>query len=228
MTETAEGAAIDVEAIAPAIVKVGGGRGFIVSSGTDHYVITAAHCLPRSRYPRPHLANSGNDLIFPEIIGQIGSKKRNIWGELCVLSLTDDIAVLAAPDNQSLPERADEYERFTGTALSVGISPVAVPPSEWHSLPGAPAWVLSVQRQWVPCAVFNNGRFLYVRGASIESGMSGSPILDTNGAAIGAISTSSNDDTVNMHPSLTDCLPTWLLRKLEHAQRLNHRSESKP
>jgi len=41
--------------------------------------------------------------------------------------------------------------------------------------------------------------------------MSGSPIIDANGAAIGLISTGDGD----MNPSLTDCLPPWLLRKLD-------------
>ncbi len=109
-----------------AAVQVGYGRGFIVGTMDRRYVITAAHCLPRSRYPSPHLGNSGSDLTFPRIIGPIGSKKR-IWGELCVLSLTDDIAVFAAPDEQALSDRYDEYEQFTSTAMSVGPPPPTVP-----------------------------------------------------------------------------------------------------
>ena len=39
-----------------AVVEVGHGRGFIVGATDDtRYVVTAAHCLPRWRYPRPHL-----------------------------------------------------------------------------------------------------------------------------------------------------------------------------
>jgi hypothetical protein len=46
--------------------------------------------------------------------------------------------------------------------------------------------------------------------------MSGSPILNGDGAAIGLISTGSTDSNIN--PSLSDCLPPWLLRKLVHHQ----------
>jgi Trypsin-like peptidase domain len=198
-----------------AVVQVGAGRGFIVGAADDQrYVITAAHCLPRSRYPSPHLGNSGSDLTFPRTIGPIGAKKRSIWGELCVLSLTDDIAVFAAPDEQALSDRYDEYEQFTNMAMSIGPPPPTVPPYEWDSVPGAPAWVLSIDRSWTPCAVHNNGRFLSVSGVSIESGMSGSPIVNADGAAIGLISTSSDDDTFNMHPSLADCLPAWLSNRV--------------
>jgi hypothetical protein len=52
----------------------------------------------------------------------------------------------------------------------------------------------------------------YGRKELIKSGMSGSPFLDDDGAAIGLVSTGSGDG-FNMNPSLADCLPPWLLRK---------------
>ena len=95
------------------------------------------HCLPRCRYPFPHLANDGRELTFPRFIGPLGSKrsKHSIWGELCVLSLTDDIAVFAMPDNQTLGDEADEYEEFTATAMFVGDAPPLVPPYERKTVP---------------------------------------------------------------------------------------------
>jgi hypothetical protein len=208
-----------------AVVKVGAGRGFVV--GAEHeqrYIITAAHCLPRSRYPRPHLANGCSELAFPRIIGPLGSKRaeRTIWAELCVLNLTDDVAVLAEPDGQSLWDESDRYLQFTEpAALTVERSPAALEPYLWKTVPGKSGWVLSLDRTWVPCTVHNGGRFLTISGAKIEGGMSGSPILNAEGAAIGLISTAGDTDNMrpnltgdNMHPSLTDCLPPWLLRKL--------------
>jgi hypothetical protein len=47
-----------------AVIRVGYGRGFIVSAGESRYVITAVYCLPRYRIPRPHLANSVPELTF--------------------------------------------------------------------------------------------------------------------------------------------------------------------
>jgi hypothetical protein len=39
--------------------------------------------------------------------------------------------------------------------------------------------------------------------------------MKSNGAAIGLVSTGSGGDGFNMNPSLSDCLPPWLLRKLD-------------
>jgi Trypsin-like peptidase domain len=192
-----------------AVVQVGNGRGFIVGTDRARYVITAAHCLPRSRYPSPHLANSVNELTFPRIIGPLGSKG-TIWAELCALSLTDDLAVFTEPDGQELCSQNDEYEQFTETAITVGEPPPIVPPYEWDSEAGAPARVLSLDCSWLPRTVYSNGRFLTTRGTKIESGMSGSPILNSDGDAIGLISTSGGYEMSYWHPSLMGCLPRWL------------------
>jgi hypothetical protein len=193
------------------------GRGFVVSAGYERYIITAAHCLPRSRYPSPHLANSTVELTFPKIISPLGSKRREhmIWAELCVLSLADDVAVFAEPDGQVLCDEHDRYEAVTEQAMRVGRSPVAHPPHEWIVEHETPAWFLSFDGEWQSCTVHNGGRFLEISDGAdcIKSGMSGEPIIDVNGAAIGLMSTSGSGG-VNMHPSLTDCLPPWLLRKL--------------
>jgi hypothetical protein len=194
-----------------AVVKVGDGRGFIVASEKGRFVVTAAHCLPRSRYPSPHLANGVDEMTFPRIMGPLGSKRRTIWAELCVISLADDVAVFTEPDGQELSDRRFEYERFTATAIPVGEPPTFEPPYEWDGVARAPAWVLSLDCSWLPCTVYGNSRFLTLRGAEIKRGMSGSPIIDAVGAAIGLISTSSEEDhNINVHPCLAGCLPRWL------------------
>jgi len=202
-----------------AVIRVGaGGRGFIVSAGEDErYVITAAHCLPRSQYPSPHLANSSRELAFPNFLGPLGQKKRTIWAALCAINLCDDFAVLEAPGGQALYEQCAEYEKFTETpTMTIGISPGALAPHLWKNDPdpGKPAWILSLDGEWQRCVVYNGGRFLTLKTEQkIEGGMSGSPIIDDKGAAIGVISTAS-DGGDNLGPSLTDCLPAHLLRKL--------------
>jgi hypothetical protein len=204
-----------------AVVRIGdGGRGFILEVAEScRYVVTAAHCLPAERLPTPHLANGIRELTFPEFIGSLAKRaKQTIWGELCVFSLTDDVAAFREPDGQELYKQAAEYGEFIdAVAFKIGAPPPLVPPYKWKTVPGTPAWVLSLDCTWMPCTVHTNGRFLTTRGTKIESGMSGSPILNANGAAIGLISTSAGltgydgfgDDR---HPSLVDCLPPWLLR----------------
>ena len=63
-----------------AVINVGDGRGFIVSAGDMRYIITAAHCLPYSRFPTPHLANGINELTFPNVLGRIVFKTANGMG----------------------------------------------------------------------------------------------------------------------------------------------------
>jgi S1-C subfamily serine protease len=201
-----------------AVVRVGDGRGFVVSAGEyNRYVVTAAHCI--SKHPKPHLANDANELTRA-IIGPLGRKKPTISAALCADNLIDDVAVFSEPDGQVLWDECQSYEKFTAAAaLVIGKPPVAVEPHNWRTTTGMAAWVLSLDRKWQPCLVQNGGRFLCIKEASIEGGMSGSPIIDANGAAIGLISTGNGGDDYgySVNPSLMDCLPPWLLRKLDTA-----------
>jgi S1-C subfamily serine protease len=210
-----------------AVIQAGAGRGFIVSAGDYHrYVITAAHCLPH--YPEPHLANGATELSYENILGALAARERTVWAELVEFNAASDFAVLGEPDGQVLWDEYHQYQAFTGSmlaaenqravraAITIGQSPPAYPPYEWTVENETPAWLLSPDGEWQRCTVQNNGRFLVVRQGSqlIKSGMSGSPIVNDNGAAIGSVSTSGGDD-FNMNPSLTDCLPQWLLRELD-------------
>jgi hypothetical protein len=202
-----------------AIVQVGDGRGFIVSAGETRFVITAAHCLPE--HPSPHLANGISDLTYPNIIGRLGATRRTIWAELVVDDVASDIAVLTEPDGQELYDQCRRYETFTRPAMMIGRAPELLPPQQWQDGHGAPAFVLSLDGQWQACTVQNrNGRFLWmVESHYSRSGMSGSPIVDQSGAAIGLISTSGSSSSVN--PMLMDCLPLWLSRQMDKAEAVS-------
>jgi hypothetical protein len=199
-----------------AVIRVGGGRGFIARAGEARRIITAAHCLPFDRLPTPHLSNSARELTFAKIAGRLTAKQLTIWGELSAYSLTDDFAALTEPDGECGEQPYMRYETFTQQAMPIGVSPDAVAPHFWSEHPGSPAWTLSLAGEWQKCVVYNNGRFLTLdTDAKIDSGMSGSPIINENGAAIGVISTGNSGVGRNLHPSLSDCLPPWLLRKLD-------------
>jgi hypothetical protein len=200
-----------------AVVRVGNGRGFIVSAGEyDRYVITAAHCVPFDQLPLAHLANDATNLTFENIIGQLDAERQTICGELCVFNLCDDLAVFSAPDNQELSGECELFEQFTAAAMIIGYPPAMVESYKWADVAGAAAWVLSLVGEWQECKLHNGGRFLTLdKNATIDGGMSGSPIINEHGAAVGVISTGSSGFGDNVNSVLTDCLPPWLLRKLD-------------
>ena len=201
-----------------AIVRFGDGRGFIVGAGHYRYVITAAHCLPFEQVPKPHLANGLSELTFGKIMGRVTAKRLTIWGQLCVFNLCDDIAVLGEPDSQELDDQHSAYKKFTARAMTIGNPPPALDSYRWADVPGSPAWVLSLAGDWQGCKLHNGDRFLTLdNGATIDGGMSGSPILNSDGAAIGLISTGNAGVGNNINPALTNCLPNWLLRRLDVA-----------
>src|SRR5262249_42452332 len=91
-----------------------------------------------------------------------------------------DIAVLASPDNQELFEQARAYDRLIDSAAAL---PVAELDAETMKV-----GLLSIDRQSVSCVahVIGRGPLWIMEGAEqIVGGMSGSPILNQNGAAIG-------------------------------------------
>ena len=198
------------------VINVGTGRGFIVSAGESRYIVTAAHCV-ESRIPKPHLANGINEKTIPNVLGKLGSKRQTVWAELHFCSICDDVVVLSEPDGQELYDKWRRYETFTATAISLGNPPEIVELYKWSETPGAAASVFSLDGEWQSCTLHNGGRFLSIEENSlIKSGMSGSPIIDSNGAAIGLISTSGGGEHGhNISPNLLDCLPPWLLRKLD-------------
>jgi hypothetical protein len=126
--------------------------------------------------------------------------------------------VFQEPDGQVLFDECMEYGKFTKPAIRIARPPA---PAQYLNVPRRDlaalglqfdpdpmaAFILSLDGEWQSCAVQNTGRFLIIGdGAdSIKSGMSGSPIIDSYGAAIGLVST--GNQTMNMHPSLMDCLP---------------------
>jgi hypothetical protein len=142
-----------------------------------------------------------------------------ISAALCADNLIDDVAVFSRPDGQVLWDECEGYEKFTATPLVLGKPPVAVEPHNWRTTIGTAAWVLSLDGKWQPCLVQRSCRFLCIKDVEIEGGMSGSPIIDATGAAIGLISMGDgcNDYGYSVNPSLTDCLPPWLLRKFHTA-----------
>ncbi len=232
--------------VSRAVVRVGYGRGFVVEGRGQHYIITAAHCLPErpdgQRLPPPHGFSSITERTYAKLLAPLGEQP-TVWCECLFVDPIADIAVLGSPDNQVLSDKAEAYEALVerATSLTVAEPPSQPIPEEVARLAAlekqfgltkqvqrvrrkCPAFLLSLSNQWLPCTVEHhpNGMLNIVDAAQgIAGGMSGSPII-ADGAAIGIVCLGSGDPGDNLptqggpNPRLMGNLPGWFLNEISH------------
>jgi hypothetical protein len=185
-----------------AIVRVGDGRGFIVEIQerfTGRLVITAAHCLPH--LPPAHPGAYREEITYGKLLGPL-DEEPNIAAECVFVDPVADIAVLRCPASDELYEDWEAYMELTERGkVRVGLGPKE-----------GEAWVLMLSGQWSSCALekVSNLGGLFIDKVKVRSGMSGSPIIDKAGSAIGVISVGAG---CFPNPSLAGNLPGWLLRQ---------------
>jgi hypothetical protein len=192
----------DIE-VKKAVVRVGDGHGFVVETGRERLVITAAHCLPD--LPPCHGASYVEERTYGNLLGPFGAPEPKVWAECRFADPVADIAVLGSPDNQVLWDEADAYEALIDEALALQIGEA---PQE------VPACLVMLDGRLARCVVSHRGGPLWIKGATegIHGGMSGTPILTDDAVAIGIVCLSSGP-----HPRLTHHLPGWLLQALSEA-----------
>ncbi len=196
-----------------AVVAVGDGRGFVIETTLqkrflNRLIVTAAHCLPRLP---PALATSDiKEQTYKELLGGLADREPKVWAECVFADPVADIAVLATPDSQELYDEASAYDELTNEASALRI--VDAPEQ-------GPGWLLTLDGRWVACVVQHFGGPIMISDAAepIMGGMSGSPILDSDGAAMGVVCCSSgSSDKPHTegfpNPKLTDRLPAYILR----------------
>jgi hypothetical protein len=200
------------------VITVGDGRGFVVIDKRENrFVITAAHCLPH--LPPGHCSSHVEEQIYPNLLGPLGNK-HTVWAECFFVDPIADIAVLGCPDNQRFFDEADAYD-----ALMISATPIRIAAAPVKG----PAWLLSLEGKWFHCIVEYINRidgplFICKTAQPIMGGMSGSPVISADGAAIGIVSLSSNaegffgqpdgceDENGMPNPRLLRDLPGWMLR----------------
>ena len=197
----------ELEGARQAIIAVGEARGFVVNTD-PRLVVTAAHCLPQ--LPPAYAASSREDRTYRELLGRTDETQHKVWAECLFADPVSDIAVLGQPDNQALYDQADAYVSLVWDAFELEVSEPA---------DRGRAWLLGLDGEWGQCIVIHAGQgSLWIEEAAngIVGGMSGSPILNDEGAAIGVLGTSSGS-VDDLHTeggpeaSLRHKLPGWLL-----------------
>ena len=216
---------------ARSVLRVGDGRGFVVETERqDRFIITAGHCLPE--LPPSHAASYTWERTYKKLVGPVGGEP-TVWAECVFVNSVDDLAVLTSPDYQVAGEEAEQYDALLANARPLPIGSLTFVQHRltrsgrsFLELPKAESdvWLLSLDGRWFSSRARSLGKALWLEGAAepIQAGMSGSPVVSPDGAAIGVVCTAAStteDDHERgggPNPELAAQLPAWLLRDLGH------------
>jgi hypothetical protein len=188
-------------------------RGFVVGTDERSLVITAAHCLPHMP-PDCGVLLAPEDRTYDNILAPLEGEP-SLMAECVFFDPIADLAVLAEPDDQELPEACEAYRALVGDAAVLRVAPL--PPYKETD-----GWLLSLDSRWFKCRVESVGRGLWITNAvkPIRGGMSGSPIIGDGGSAIGVLTTSASNSPTEEgreggpNPELWQQLPGWVWRQI--------------
>lgn len=217
------------------VVKVGDGRGFVIERRLlvkrdnrklpkgltlrryiqQRLVVTAAHCLPK--LPPAHACSYEDERTYSKLLGRIDGKKTDVWAACLFVDPVADIAVLGCPDGQIPKFNSEGYDALVDEASPIRVG-VARSGNGWLLALDSPRWIPT------PLRVFS-GLYTNVKSLAIgptKPGMSGSPILNDRGQAIGVVAVGGatvrasgerrEDEVSGPQPILNLNLPGWLLR----------------
>ena len=191
-----------------ALVKVGAGRGFVMEVGserTGRVIVTAAHCLPR--LPPANAASYPEERTYHDLIGPLDGES-TISCECIFCDPVADVAVVSNPDSEEFPPEYDAFEQFIVATESLKLS--AHP--EHAELP---AWLIDLDGHWVSCRAHLNSKGMSLTEVvdDIQGGMSGSPIVTVEGAAVGVVGQGTRHGQGMDGPQarLPHRLPAWLV-----------------
>ena len=202
---------------AEAVIRVGDGRGFVVGTDRERFVITAGHCLPELP-PFDGASSYTEERTFDALLGPIGEEPK-VSAECKFADPIADLAILGSPDSQHLAEQARAYEAMVEGRAALTIDAVPRLPNRFPDWQGR-GWLLSLAGDWFDCELQVIGnRCLWIENAAqaIVDGMSGSPIIIDDGRAIGIVCISSSIDehrSGGPNPYLAGALPAWAFSEL--------------
>jgi hypothetical protein len=206
------------------VIRVGGGRGFVLAHGQHRYVATAAHCLPF--LPPAHGASHIEERTVSDLLSLLGEEP-SIAAEIIFMDPIADIALLGTPDTQELWKLAEAYDELIEMAPPLPLATLSFERPQ-HLLPGGETflghpeaadkgWLLGLDGEWFACDL-SVRRAIWIENAvkPIVGGMSGSPIITRNGAVgVCCLSCGGAEEHENEgggpNPYLPFALPGWMV-----------------
>jgi hypothetical protein len=182
------------EEAALSVVTVGAGRGFVVRGPYVNLIVTAVECLP---FVPTHDSSS----VIPDLLARLDAPPF-LQADCLFVDVISGITILG-------PDYPETYFEFVEALVPLEVS---------EPKDGARAFLLSLSNRWFDGVVNDYDQRLTIHRVEhpFVDGMSGSPILDASGRAIGVVRVS--DDTRNTTtgggPKLATCLPGWFFKKL--------------
>jgi hypothetical protein len=211
------------------VVRVGGGRGFVVEHRTlfdpgsgfhrvrRKVIVTASHCLPR---PPKMPCYSYKETTFAKLLAPLGEEP-SVWAECLFFDPVADVAMFGELDSQELSDEWDDYYALVADRKPFALAAPNTGEGYILALDGT-AWTPT------PLRVFECMLGRSLSSGPIIAGQSGSPILDGQGRAVALVSVGteiSSNGVKTPHesgpqPILKNALPPWLLTtmKLRHSR----------
>jgi len=129
-----------------AVLKLGHGRGFVVSYGEDERaIITDAHCLPTDEAGRlllpPAHKMSHEERIYPFLLARIGGAEAIVEAQCLFVDPIADIAVLG-PSGEEGSDRFNAYQKVVNDARTLSsMHLIGARPGFWRlTVGGSKSW----------------------------------------------------------------------------------------
>jgi len=184
-----------------------GGQGVLVEGG---FILTAAHCID---------CNCEGDMTMDEyIIEEIETINGNLKIQPFAVEPVKDIAVLGSLDDQAFNKEATQFEKYCDNIKPIPLCTNNFELDEKKFV----SYIFTHKKSWVKATtIYIPTRLDMYTEEPIESGTSGSPIVNEKGELIGIVSQSKIDSpeletgeyfSHGSHPNMT--LPVWVLKKI--------------
>jgi hypothetical protein len=188
------------------------GQGVVVPG---QMIVTAAHVVQWDKVQWGRVEGALSDPMHEQVM----VAGRPVLAQVYAFEPITDVAVLGAPDGQSLPHEYEAFEAALGAVTPARLARATLPLQRWLSVyirAHDQGWVKAEASVWT---VHRDTLALRTDTQCIAGGTSGGPIVTPTGKLLGVVSvmggTSDGTGTGDgSAPCLHQTVPPWLLRQM--------------